>query len=941
MRLRTGFMAIATAILLAVLVVAGPALAHAVFVSANPAPGAVLPDPPAQVRIVFSEPLNGDLSGIDLLDSTGSAVTLRSARVDPADNRAFEIDLPPLQPDRYTVIWHTVSLVDGHTRTGSYPFTVLEPNGSQPPIQTAVTPPPAQPPTLPDAVLALAAWLVFIGLALLAGPILVSLVARPPPELAGIVPLARLLRLEIGLGALFALAGAAMQLVGAVLPAGGISALGSLISNTFGIGWTLRTVAVLLLVVGWRSNWLGASGQMRIARAGLLGIALAATAATSHGAASAVPAWGFAFDLVHVGAVAVWVGGIIALAIGYRTLDARDQAQQAYRLQLLGRISILAGIAVPLVLLAGLGSAVIELARPGNLLDTSYGQALGLKLLLTVALLGMAGLNAFWLRPAAVRAAAAEGHLRRTVVAEAALAVVVVGIAATMSVLVPARSADATRAAIDRVATDTDPARSFSGSTSVGGAPVDVKITPATLGTNVVRADSVVDLGSQLTVTAIGPGDQRVDAELDGVGTQPASDGLLHTVYGGSLSITGATGSWQLSVALPGKSADGAPLLMPVLEAGAGSPTRAPTGPPVPWLALVAVAAVGATAIASARALHGPRAKRFVLAGGAVTLTATLLAGGALAVLPGEWGTSTALSPIDTGTATTWPFPTTNAGLMMPVVDHDGTVWVAEMNVNRLAAMDPMTRTLREMTFPDPVRSSMGVVVDGAGNIWVAQEESNALGRFDPATGAYTEIQVPTPVAAPSGIAIDAAGDIWFTELAVGKIGRYDPASGEFKEYALASANAIPYWLAVAPDGRVWFTELQGAQVGVVDPASGSVREIPTPGNEPSTGIAVDGSGAVWFATTAGSLVRLDPNGLAMTEHTLSTSNAYGVAISPDGTVWVGTFTDSIIAYDPQTDQLQTVKLGDNSQPWWPTVGPDGSVWVVLGAPEGNGLAQL
>ena len=71
--------------------------------------------------------------------------------------------------------------------------------------------------------LALAAWLVFIGLALLAGPILVSLIARPPPALADIAPLARPVRIEIVLGALLALAGSVIQLVGAALPAGGIA----------------------------------------------------------------------------------------------------------------------------------------------------------------------------------------------------------------------------------------------------------------------------------------------------------------------------------------------------------------------------------------------------------------------------------------------------------------------------------------------------------------------------------------------------------------------------------------------------------------------------------------------------------------------------------------------------------------------------------------------
>ncbi len=937
----TRLIPVAAALLLAAFIASGPALAHAVFVSADPPPGAVLPAPPSHVRIVFSEPLNADLSGIVLLDSAGSAIGVNGGGVDPQDGRAYEVDLPVLQPDRYTVTWHTVSLVDGHTRTGSYPFTVLEPDGTQPPISTVIQPPPAQPPTLPDAVLAVAAWFAFIGVTLLASPILVSLVARPPPS-AKLDRLAGAFRTAIGLGVILALAGAAIQLLGAALPAGGLSALGSLLGEPFGVGWVVRTIAVLLLAAGWRSNWLDASGRARVGRAVVVGAALAATAATSHGAASAVPVWGFAFDGVHIAAAAVWVGAIVALALGYRLLDPGDQTQATYRLKLLGRISIVAGIAVPLVLLGGLGSAVVELASPADLFDTAYGQTLGLKLLAALALLAVAGLNAVRLRPAAMRGSPAGHHLRRTVVAEVALAVAVVGLAAAMSILVPARSEDATRAAIDQAAADTDPARSFSGSTSVAGAPVTVTMTPATVGTNVVRAETVVDLGGRLILDAVGPDQQQTNVDLDRVGTQPGSDGLIHTVYGGNLTADGAPGGWQLRLSRPGESADGAPLLVPLAAASAGTPVQTPPEPPVQWLALLAIAAIGATGIAAARAVRQPRVRRFVASAGALVVGATIVAGSALAVLPSApWGTRTAVVPVDTGTATKWVFPTTNAGLMMPTVGPDGTVWVAEMNVNRVAALDPTTRTLRELTFPSPIRSTMGAALDQAGILWLAQEVPDALGRLDPATGDYTEIRVPTPAAAPSGVAVDASGIVWFTELGAGKIGRYDPATEQFREYALGSKDSIPYWLTVGPDGRVWFTELQAAQVGVVDPVSGSVREVATPGGEQPTGIAVDPSGTVWFATTAGSLVQLDPNGLAMTVHKLPTSNGYGVAIGPGGMVWIGSFTDSVYSYDPQSDRIRTYDLGANSQPWWPATAPDGSVWVVLGAEQGNGVAQL
>ncbi|MGH3495573.1 MAG: copper resistance CopC family protein, partial [Sciscionella sp.] len=118
---RTGWLAgFGVALALALLALAPAASAHAVFVSASPAPGASLAHPPTLLRIVFSEPLVPKLSGVTLDTSSGATVRARSAGVDPHDHSAYELVLSRLRPDRYTVIWHTTSQIDGHTRRGSY-----------------------------------------------------------------------------------------------------------------------------------------------------------------------------------------------------------------------------------------------------------------------------------------------------------------------------------------------------------------------------------------------------------------------------------------------------------------------------------------------------------------------------------------------------------------------------------------------------------------------------------------------------------------------------------------------------------------------------------------------------------------------------------------------------------------------------------------------------
>ncbi|MGH2512083.1 MAG: hypothetical protein ACRDGQ_05300, partial [Candidatus Limnocylindrales bacterium] len=169
---------------------------------------------------------------------------------------------------------------------------------------------------------------------------------------------------------------------------------------------------------------------------------------------------------------------------------------------------------------------------------------------------------------------------------------------------------------------------------------------------------------------------------------------------------------------------------------------------------------------------------------------------------------------------------------------------------------------------------------------------------------------------------------------------RYEPITGAFTEYGLTTSSA-PFWLALGPDGRVWATELQSDRIAIITPSSGAVRELPTPDQGTPTGIAVGASGTVWFVTSEGLLVMLDPASLAMHVVHLPMDNAYGVAIGPDGTIWIGSVGDMVAAYDPADGHFTTYTFAAGSGPWWPVVAPDGSIWVALASQQGNALARI
>ncbi len=104
--------------------VATPAFAHALLVRSTPAANAVLTQPPVQVEIFFSEPLEEGLSSIRVFDSNNLSVDAGDVRVDPSDPTRLTVTLHALTDGVYTVTWKVVSSIDGHQTTGSFPFAV-------------------------------------------------------------------------------------------------------------------------------------------------------------------------------------------------------------------------------------------------------------------------------------------------------------------------------------------------------------------------------------------------------------------------------------------------------------------------------------------------------------------------------------------------------------------------------------------------------------------------------------------------------------------------------------------------------------------------------------------------------------------------------------------------------------------------------------------------
>jgi putative copper resistance protein D len=208
---------------------------------------------------------------------------------------------------------------------------------------------------------------------------------------------------------------------------------------------------VLGLVLAALAAWLAArpGGPAAWTALAIVAVVFVGSAATmSHAAARVADrAWLFVLDAVHQLAVAVWVGGLAHLVFyAARARREPDPRQGA----VVRRFSTLALISVAVLVTAGVGLTVRYVDEPAAMVGTAYGVMILSKVLLLLAILGVAAVNYRLVRRLADDGVG--GRLGRLVEVELGLAVTVLFAAASLTSLPPAVDVRADRASPGEVA---------------------------------------------------------------------------------------------------------------------------------------------------------------------------------------------------------------------------------------------------------------------------------------------------------------------------------------------------------------------------------------------------------------------------------------------------------------------------------------------------------
>ncbi|MBQ0962901.1 copper resistance protein CopC/CopD [Streptomyces sp. RK23] len=400
----------------ALLAGAGPASAHAALTGSDPREGAVVDKAPAQVSLTFSESVSMDDDSLRVLDPKGKRVD--DGKPSGTGGTAYSVKLHAGLPDgTYTVTYQVVS-ADSHPVSGAYTFSVGAPS------ETSVTVSgQGAGGGFVGGLYGVGRYVSYAGFAVLVGG--AAFVLACWPRGSGV----RVVQRFVVSGWLSLTAATLLLLLlrgsytgsGKVADVFDLGLLGDVLQTKAGAALVSRLLllaaAALFIAVLFGAYDKREDEEKRDLTFGLavggsvVAVGLAATWAMSEHASVGLQA-GLAMpvDVVHLIAVATWLGGLTALLVAlYR--GPADTPVPALAVSRFSRVAF--GSVIALVV-TGTYQSWRQLGSWTAFTDTRYGQLLLVKIGLVAVLVGVAYFSRRWTAqlaeatPAAAGAAAAR-----------------------------------------------------------------------------------------------------------------------------------------------------------------------------------------------------------------------------------------------------------------------------------------------------------------------------------------------------------------------------------------------------------------------------------------------------------------------------------------------------------------------------------------------------
>jgi copper transport protein len=579
---RRGALLASALALLAVLVSAPAAWAHAQLLDTSPASGATVALQPKEVIFEFNQDVGGTLGAVRVYNARGDEVDDLNVSHPGGDEHWMGVGLKAHLPDgTYTGTYRVVS-ADTHIVYGGLVFDIGH-AGAAPKFTVAGLIGKNKSGKVTVLAFGVVRALNYLTLALMVGGLVFLFFAWLPglDAVAGseqrwslasrafAARLGRLFAVAVVLGLVVSVAGVLLQGASAAGVSLWASLKGSIVNDTldsrFGEVWGLRAVdwallgSLLLAAKGLRRNVIpvlapDANDPERLALTArpprvilaLLGIGAAFLAITpalaGHASIESPVAVFFPSDVLHVLAGSVWVGGIacLLLALPGATRQLEGDERSRLLLRTLARFSPLALGAVIVIAVTGVVQAYIDVRSLHGLFHTTYGALIIVKVVLLLVLIGLGWLNRERVIPALERlvgdgcSPGGVGALaRRTMRGELALMLCVFGVTAALISYAPP---------IDAASGP------FSVNTTIGPAELEMTVQPARVGLNTAHLYLInAKDGSQFTATKELTATAKLGSKGIGpLSLRPIAAGPGHYVLNSAVLSPG--GTWEIEI---------------------------------------------------------------------------------------------------------------------------------------------------------------------------------------------------------------------------------------------------------------------------------------------------------------------------------------------------------------------------------------------------------
>jgi copper transport protein len=371
----------------AVAATATPArFAHAALAATDPADGSVVPTQPEEVTATFDEPIHMTATSLEVYTPDGDRADDGDTTLADPEEIAVTL-LPGLGGGTYTAVWHVIS-DDTHPVSGEFTFSIGSPSATQVPALEV------SPNNLVSALFTVVRWLEYLTFALLCGAVAFLIVCWPAgARRQDVIRLVTYswagLLVSTLLGLLIQGPYAANEGIGELLRP-------SLVQATLSsrLGTMSQARELMAFLAGGAASLLlprlpdaGRRGRIAIGAGwAILTTAVAASWALYDHASAGVqaPLGGVPADIIHLDAMAVWIGGLAVLA-GFALRGPADEGVATA----VPRFSAISLACVGTIVVSGAYQTWREVGGWQALFDTSYGRLILAKVAGLLALIAL------------------------------------------------------------------------------------------------------------------------------------------------------------------------------------------------------------------------------------------------------------------------------------------------------------------------------------------------------------------------------------------------------------------------------------------------------------------------------------------------------------------------------------------------------------------------